>query len=101
MLGPSLEQMSEILQWLPYTLPDNGKSNDRFKKSGLNQNLSTKKSIIFQLSPRNLVKRTPIELVILTEFHDDSSKFVDFLLLVKFLDSPVFYESVSMIAIIG
>ena len=35
--------------------------------------------------------------VILTKFRDDSSKIVDFLLLVKVLDSPVFYKSDSII----
>ena len=35
-------------------------------------------------------------LVILTMVYDNSSKIVDFLLLVKFLDCPIFYESVSI-----
>ena len=38
----------------------------------------------------------PPWLVILTKFRDDSSKIVDFLPLVKYLDSPAFYESVSI-----
>ena len=42
-------------------------------------------------------KRPPLGLVILTKFHDDSSKIVDFLLLVKFLSFPVFYGPVSMV----
>ena len=40
-------------------------------------------------------KGQPLWLVILTKFRDYSSKIVDFLLVVKFLDIPVFYESVS------
>ena len=36
------------------------------------------------------------EVVLLTKFHNDSSKIVDFWLVVKFLDLPVFHESASI-----
>ena len=55
---------------------------------------NNKKSTIFELSLWNLVK--PLHwLVILTKFYDDSSKIVDFLLLVTFWSCPVFYGAVS------
>ena len=43
-----------------------------------------------------LSKRQPQWLVILTKFHDGSSKIVDFLLVVNFWLCPGFFESVSI-----
>ena len=55
-----------------------------------------KKSIIFELSLWNFVKKTPPHLlVILTKFHDDSWKIVDFFQLVKFWSCSFFYGPVS------
>ena len=55
------------------------------KKTGQGQTLTTnKKCTIFELSSRNLSKRTTSPVRHFDKFHDDSSKIVDFLLVVIF-----------------
>ena len=67
-----------------------------FLKNGQNEKLTTKKKFtILRYHHETCTKRSPQWLVILIKIGDDSSKMVDCLILVKFLDSPVFYESVS------
>ena len=70
---------------------------DWSKKTGQGQKLTTNKNPQFlSYHHETWPKKPPQQYVILTKFHDDSTKIVDFLLIVNFRPCPVFL-SVSML----